>query len=581
MIGKPNISESTLALILSPLLASVLFLHVEASGQDTDPAPQSVNAETTPNQPAQQRTVSPRRRSVNPRPSRTQPPAKFPIEFRNISGGANNTSNPSWGSANIPFLRLTTVGYDNGSGSPAGGGGPSARLISNWCAAQDGNILNQSGYTDMMWQWGQFLDHDLDLTPVVNPLEPFDIRVPNGDPWFDPNGTGQNTIPLDRSAYTMRKGLREQINGISAFIDASNVYGSNGNRTNELRTLDGTGMLKTSPGNLLPFNSNGFPNAPESDDSSFFLAGDFRANEQVGLTAMHTLWVREHNKWAHFMKLMRPNADGAELFQYARAVVVAEMQVITYKEFLPILLGPTPLNSYGDYKSAVNPGIANVFATAAYRFGHTMLSPTMLRLNSSGGHMPGGPISLADAFFNPVEIRTNGIEPILRGLASQQAQEVDMYCVDEVRNFLFGPPGGGGLDLASLNIQRGRDHGLPSYNQVRIDYGLPPVTSFAQINQDVKVRQNLQAVYQNVDQIDIWVGGLAEAHVPGAIVGPTFHRILKDQFERLRDGDRFWYETYLPAGVVTFLEKQKLSRIIWRNTNIDDEINEDVFRIAN
>jgi hypothetical protein len=502
------------------------------------------------------------------------------MEFRTIDGAANNPDNPNWGQANTPFLRLTQVGYANSFGAPGGFNRRSSRLISNWCAAQDGDLLNRSGYTDMMWQWGQFLDHDIDLTPVVNPLEPFDIPVPNGDPWFDPNGTGNKTIPLDRSSYTIKNNVREQINAITAFIDGSNIYGSAGARTNELRKIDGSGMLKTSPGELLPYNVRAFPNAPESDDDSFFLAGDFRANEQVGLTAMHTLWVREHNKWANFMSLVIPDASGDQIFQFARSVVIAEMQVITYREFLPILLGPNGLRPYRGYRSFTNPSISNVFATAAYRFGHTMLSPTMKRLNSSGGNVGGGPISLADAFFNPNEIETYGIEPILRGLVSQQAQEVDMFCVDEVRNFLFGPPGSGGLDLASLNIQRGRDHGLPSYNQVREDFGLPRVRSFPEITPNRQVQQNLQAVYRNVDEIDVWVGGLAEAHVPGAIVGPTFHAILRDQFDRLREGDRFWYQTYFPEGIVTFLEKQKLSRIIWRNTNIGEEINTDVFRVA-
>jgi len=146
-----------------------------------------------------------------------------------------------------------------------------------------------------------------------------------------------------------------------------------------------------------------------------------------------------------------------------------------------------------------------------------------------------------------------------------------------VRNFLFGPPGEGGFDLASLNIQRGRDHGLPDYNTVRAAYGLEPVTTFAEINPSSIVQADLEAAYGSVDDLDLWVAGLAERHVRGALVGETFRAILVDQFERLRDGDRFWYEIYLPPQMVLMVERQTLGRIIRRNTRIGNELQGDVF----
>ena len=115
-----------------------------------------------------------------------------------------------------------------------------------------------------------------------------------------------------------------------------------------------------------------------------------------------------------------------------------------------------------------NPNIANVFSTAAYRFGHTMLSSELLRLNDDGSVIDSGNIALQDAFFNPGAISDNGIDSILLGASVQTAQAIDPYLVDDVRNLLFGPPGAGGFDLASLNIQRGRDHGLADYNQIRV-----------------------------------------------------------------------------------------------------------------
>ncbi len=151
-------------------------------------------------------------------------------------------------------------------------------------------------------------------------------------------------------------------------------------------------------------------------------------------------------------------------------------------------------------------------------------------------------ISLANAFFNPVEIEQTGVDPILKYLATDNAQEVDNKIVPELQNFLFGPPGAGGFDLASLNIQRGRDHGLADYNTTRLAYGLAPVSSFAQISSNPEIQAELKRLYGNVNNIDLWVGGLAEDHAPGASVGPTFQRIIANQFERLRDGDRLWYQ---------------------------------------
>ncbi|MCB1057556.1 MAG: peroxidase, partial [Acidobacteria bacterium] len=363
-------------------------------------------------------------------------------------------------------------------------------------------------------------------------------------------------------------------------IDGSNVYGSDETRAAALRAFDGLGHLATSAGNLLPFNVDALPNAATGDPASFFLAGDFRANEQVGLTSMHTLFVREHNFWADQVHAALPELDDEEIFQYAKAIVVGELQAITYREFLPALLGPDAIAPYQGYRPGVDASISNLFATAAYRFGHSMLSPQLLRLDADGEESAEGNLSLASAFFSPQEITANGIDSVLRGLASQKAQEIDTQLVDEVRNFLFGPPGSGGFDLASLNIQRGRDHGLPRFNQVRRDLGLRPYERFGQLNPDPKVVARLRAVYRRVEDIDAWVGGLAEAHAPGALVGPTWRRVLADQFRRLRDGDRFWYQAYLPESWVKLVEDQNLARIIRRNTGIRGELPNDPFHVA-
>ncbi|MEZ4399594.1 MAG: peroxidase family protein [Kofleriaceae bacterium] len=502
-------------------------------------------------------------------------------EARSIDGAGNNLDHPRWGAAGTPLERRLSAGYADGRASPAGPGRPSARAISTLVVAGPGGQRPAADASDYLWAWGQFIDHDLDLSDAAVPAEAFPVAVPVGDPWFDPDRRGDRTIPLDRSGWVIDgAGIRQQVNSITAFIDASNVYGSDPGRAAALRTFDGTGRLKTGVGDLLPHNLDGLPNAQPAGRpaAGFFLAGDVRANEVVSLLSLHTLFMREHNRVVALIAALVPDLDDEALYQAARRLVGAELQAITYNEFLPRLLGE-PLPAYTGYRPEVSPAIANSFSTAGFRLGHSLLSNQILRLDSHGDSIAAGPLALAQAFFAPAEVEATGIEPVLRGLASQRCQPLDTHVVEGVRNFLFGPPGAGGLDLAALNIQRGRDHGLPGYAQARRELGLAPVTSFAQITSDPDVADRLATAYGAVDAIDLWVGALAEDPLPGALVGPTLRAILVDQFTRVRDGDRFWYQR-LPTATVDYVETMTLARVIQLNTSIGAELPADVFTVA-
>ena len=259
---------------------------------------------------------------------------------------------------------------------------------------------------------------------------------------------------------------------------------------------------------------------------------------------------------------------------------MALIQSITYNEFLPLLLGSGTWKHYRGYDPGVDASIANIFSTAAYRFGHSALGSQLLRLDADGNEILNGHLPLRDAFFSPELIVEDGIEPLLRGLASQICQRTDPFVVDDVRNFLFGPPGSGGFDLAALNIQRGRDHGLPSYKDAREAFALKRVTSYYEISRDPEIQDRLAAAYVDIDDVDVWVGGLAEDHWHKAQVGPLFAAILKKQFEALRDGDRFWHERILTRRELRQIKATRLSDIIRRNTEIGDEISDDVFRVG-
>ncbi|MFP4121402.1 MAG: peroxidase family protein [Coleofasciculus sp.] len=516
------------------------------------------------------------------------------IEFRSIDGSNNNLDNPTWGEAEIELIRLLEPDYSDGISAPAGMNRPNPRAISNAIASQSESLPNPFHASDWLWQWGQFVDHDLDLTEPPAGAEFLPIPVPNNDPIFPPG----SIIPFRRNAAAPGTGTdinnpRQQVNEITAYIDGSSVYGSDLERANFLRSGEG-GKLKTSAGNLLPFNTANLPNANPFGVSpdNLFIAGDVRANEQIGLTAVHTLFVREHNQLAEEIAADPTTPEKAAdaglsvdnyIYQTTRRIVGAQIQAITYNEFLPLLLGEGAIDPHSGYDETVNPSISNEFSTAAYRVGHTMLSSELQRINNDG--TSAGSISLRDSFFNTQEITDNGIDSLLLGLASQKSQTIDALLVDDIRNFLF-PAGTGGLDLAAVNIQRGRDHGLPSYNEARRGLGLGGYTSFDQITSDAEIAQRFRDIYgtsdgqDNIDLVDLWIGGIAEDAYNSGMVGELFNVIISDQFQRLQDGDRFFYLADQDLlNLVPDIGDTRLSDIIRRNTDITN-IQDNAFIVA-
>lgn len=513
-------------------------------------------------------------------------------EVRSFDGSGNNQSDPNAGATFRQLIRMMPSDYGDDVSSMAGPLRKSPREISNIVVHQgDSSFPNEFGTSDFLWQWGQFIDHDFALGDGVRTGDrSFDIPVPAGDPWFDPMGEGDKTIHFDRAIFDTETGTdpsnpREQMNEITSWLDGSMVYGSSDERAAALRTNDGAGRLKTSEGDLLPFNTDELPNANEGPipPSELFLAGDVRSNEQVGLTTMHTLFVREHNRWADHIRKTRPWLSGDDVYQAARRMVIAEIQIITYNEFLPALIGPDALPPYSGYEPG-DPGLLTEFSGAAWRLGHTLINPQLLRLDRKGDEISEGHLALRNAFFNAPMIlqKRNDIDPILRGLASQKSQTFDHMIVDDLRNFLFGPPGAGGFDLASLNMQRGRDRGLPSYNDVREAMGVGRASDFDEITSDPALQEKLFEAYGSVDDIDLWVGGISEDPMTeeGSQLGPTFRAIVVRQFTMLRDHDRFWWERDLTAAERARVKNVRLSDIILANTEINRrEIPRNVFYV--
>ena len=484
-----------------------------------------------------------------------------------IDGSFNHIQSDR-GQAGQPLIRINYLtdyqGIHSGIISPPTR--PNARTISNTVSKQTVSTPSARGLSDLHWGWAQFLDHDLSLstTSAANGTAPITIDDAN-----DPFGQG-NVIPFSRSNYVIN-GVREQINDVTAWIDGSQIYGSSLSRSQALRTNGGTGAkLLTSANNLLPYNTGGLTNQNNGPTpaNQLFLAGDIRANENLLLTSLQTVFMREHNRLVDRIATLKPGLTAQEQYNLARKLVGAELQAITYNEFLPALMGSNaPTSQAYVYRPDEDGSITNSFSHAVYRFGHSAVGDSLLLANNNSQST--GSMTFGSAFFNPNQITNNPtlIDQVLMGASLQKSQEIDLKIADSVRNVMFGPPGSGGTDLMAMDIQRGRDHGIVDYNELRVAYELPLLTSFNQLPTDATTRNALKTLYaNNINNVDAIVAALAETHVSGSSLGPTTMAILANQFERSRDGDKFFYNADYNGLYVGGVLKSDVAAILNLNT---------------
>jgi len=472
--------------------------------------------------------------------------------IRAIDGTNNNLSNVSFNATNSDFARIGEANFADGISSLVDG--PNPRTISNVVVGEgDAAVPNQEGLSGFMYAWGQFIDHDLDLSRSDGTTH-IDVQIPAGDPNFaDGSSISLTRAVIDPATGQGTSHPATAVNTITGWLDASMVYGSDPQTAAGLRLPDG--HLQTSAGNNLPIVDGAF------------LAGDVRAAENPSLTALQTLFLREHNYQVDQLHEQHPEWTGDQLYTQAKAIVNAEIAHITYSEFLPHLIGPDTLTAYQGYDPNVDPRITEEFAGAAFRFGHSIVSAETERIDNSGD-VTGPALELKDTFFMTSDRFTadGGADGFLRHLGSDASQAMDSRIVYDLRNFLFDPPVS--MDLAAINIQRGHDLGLPTLNETRETLGLTPYSDFSQITSDQGTVSALEKVFGSVDQVDLWTGGLSEGHAAGAMVGETFQQITAHQFEALRDGDRFWYqEQGFDAQTLHKIEHTTLSDIIERDTD--------------
>lgn len=483
------------------------------------------------------------------------------------------------------LLRLTDPVYGDGLNSPRDSDVDAEQVAFEVFTQGDVSIENDFDLSALWIFWGQFVDHDLDIT--------LEQEGPEAELLKD-----DGPLSVTRSEHINDEdGVRQQENFITSVMDASNVYGSDREFEQELRTLEG-GRLKTQgPGvdgvDLLPTADQVFE-TEEGDDT--FVAGDRRQTENPGLSSLHTLWVNEHNHWADELAEAHPEWSDEQIFQNARSIVEALIQKVTYEEFLPVLLGDE-LAPYTGFDETIDTQITNEFSTAAFRFGHTAIPNQMTFIQEDGDDANfqatvvnpftgmetdldvDGELGLLQVFDNQTPIENGGVGNVLRGVLEERSQRIDSKVVDGLNLFLFTEDGGlTGFSLPERNILRGRDHGIDTYINVR-DAVLGDIdaadfigsTDFSIITSDVELQEELASVYGTVDKVDLWVGGIVEDYAgPNVTIGATFQAILVDQFSRIRDGDEFFYlNREFSPEILEIIENTQLSDVIMRSGGVD------------
>ncbi|XP_036385878.1 eosinophil peroxidase-like [Megalops cyprinoides] len=568
--------------------------------------------------------------------ARVRPPSCHSIplvnRYRTATGVCNNRKTPRLGASNTPFARWLPAEYEDGISRPKGWDQtqrykrfslPLVREVSNRILSTtkvDSDWMN----THLLTIFGQWVDHDLTFTPSSPSIRSFNngircdesceqadpcfpVQIPKGDSRF---GTGSDAcIPFFRSAPACGTGptgsvfgasnVREQINSLTAFLDAGQVYGSEEAQARDLRNLTSNeGLLRVnqrftdSGRELLPFSAmpgnvcatrQRITNTSGLEEVPCFAAGDTRVNENVGLASLHTLFLREHNRLARALRRLNPHWSNETLYQEVRKIMGCYHQVITFRDYLPHIVGSdvmaSQLATYPGYDENVDPSVSNVFATAAYRFAHLTVQPYMFRLDADYKESSQFPsVMLHQALLAPWRlVFEGGIDPLIRGLVGRPAKlnTQDHMMVEALRDRLFQYTSRVALDLGALNMQRGRDHGLPGYTAWRRFCGLSQPRNLPELARVLKnhlLARQLLKLYGTPANIDVWLGGVSEPMVPGGRVGPLFACLIATQFQRIRQGDRLWWEN---EGVFTSrqrasLARVSLARIICDNTGIMD-----------
>ena len=558
------------------------------------------------------------------------------MKYRTINGTCNNLHRPTLAASGTEFRRIIPPRYEDGLQKPRGTlqrlnmsllkegpfdpPTPSAREASRTILLD--RTINDEVHSHMIMQWGQFLDHDLNLAPeqseeecpmnsceITEECSPIAVvQNPDGDPTF--GGRPCLSFPRSIPSCDVGKGEfppREQFNALTHYIDASNVYGSTDEVARALREEVG-GRLRVGP----PHSPEAKPSLPlfsraqleaacpinltfcPPNNTKCYVAGDIRVNEHIALTIMHTIWLREHNRIVAELASLDSTWTDEELYQTARKIIGGVMQKIVFEDYLPEVLGRATVERFilggvNGFESTVDPRIPNSYATAAFRYGHSLIRPDFARLGPGYKPIAAGSLNLSDSFFNPSQYNTSeGTDPILRGLLSQNARRSDEFLNPIITNALFRTADNLGRDLGALNINRGRDHGLAPYlvwREFCIKFYKEFNISVTPEFRSQLTKLQLLRTYGSLESVDLFPGGMAEAPFTyggtSSIIGPTFACIFINSYRALSRGDRFFYrgDAAFTDAQRAEVQKSSLSRVICDNSDSIQSIQANAFTI--
>uniref|UniRef100_A0A2L2Y7L8 Peroxidase n=1 Tax=Parasteatoda tepidariorum TaxID=114398 RepID=A0A2L2Y7L8_PARTP len=530
-------------------------------------------------------------------------------KYRAIDGSCNNIKNPEWGKSEGCLQRILPFDYADRISKPrvscTGNPLPNPRLVSNVFHQQKHS--KKDDLTTAFMEWGQMLAHDLSLNDVFKTPESgynlpiqccnpgpvindrcFSLPVPPGDPFYPKYGVTCISFARTVPCPVCRAGQRVHWNQNTGYHDLSLVYGSTPDEAQKLRSGD-RGMLDV---DYTPKAGPILPSVPIEDlcvsppgQSACFKAGDTRVNQNPFLIVVHTYLMRHHNFICQELSEVNPHWDDEKLYQEGRRLNIAIAQFITYSAYLPNVLGEImqkeginvlPGAKYTKYDPELEPTIADEYATAAARYGHTLIPSRLSQIDPKTNEEHGA--WLRDLYYNPFGFRYGMYDETAKGMTVDRKEKHDVFLVDDVRNYLYRRTylnETTGRDLAAVSILRGRDHGIPGYTYYLSYFFNITIRSFEDLEKVLPAKsvELLEGLYESPHDIDLYSAGLAEYYVPGGFVGPTFGAILGQQYKRIKFGDRYWFEHGNEAGSFTpeqllEIKRSSIARIFCETTRI-------------
>jgi len=558
--------------------------------------------------------------------------------YRSLDGSCNNLKNKWWGKAGTPFKRWMSADYSDTfklnepRAASDGSELPNARLLS--CALGGDFHDIEKSVTHMLMQWGQLVNHDITSLSITREDDPdqsicksctkthkcLPIMIESNTTCNCIKTMSHDCIEFTRSSASFGDiactlGPREQINLQTAFLDGSHIYGSTPKEMEQVRDrINNAGLLKVQKRtnnvneDLLPMETAERPGdcLDFKPTTKCFMAGDDRVNQNPALMSMHTIFAREHNRIARILKRLNPLWNDEVVFHEARRIVIAQIQQITYNEYLPILLGDKVMNDFRlrsgtgaekikIYDPNVDPRVTNEYSASAGRFGHSMIRTDYSRLDSDYKSTGLKSFLLRNSYFRANDLydrEEGGLETILRGMLHDPLMKADTWFTSEITQHLFETKNKMSepfhFDLVSINIARGRDHGIKGYTKFREFCGLEPVNTWADMRRfvDNSAVNIYEQFFKGPEDVDLFLAGLAEIKKDNSLLGPTFGCLLGLQFQSMKFGDRFWYETAeapadFTSGQLMELRKTSLAKILCKNMNNTPKIQPFAFISSN